>query len=62
MKGVTSEMDYVSFYAERGVTSISDIWGTRHGVTESDEPMIIMSKSMYKGFKYYSRYKDNRDW
>lgn len=62
MKGVTSEVDYVSFFAERGVTYIKDVWGVEHDVTEDAEPMVIMSKSMYKGFGYFNRNKDATDW
>ena len=40
-KGVFNEMDYVSFYEERGVTEITDIWGIKHSVTRDAEPMFI---------------------
>jgi len=62
IKGLTSEVDYVSFYAERGVTSIKDIWGVEHDVTPYAEPMIILSESMYKGKKYFQRTKTYEDW
>ena len=62
IKGLTCEVDYPTFYAERGVTSIKDIWGVSHDVTPDAEPMIILSKSMYKGFKYFQTNKDATDW
>lgn len=62
IKGVTSEMDYPSFFAERGVTQIVDIWGQVHDVTSNAEPAIIMCESMYKGYKYFKNYGDIRDW
>lgn len=62
IKGLSHEIDYVKFYAERGVTEIVDVWGVRHGVTEADEPMMIITESMYKGLKYFKEYGDSRDW
>lgn len=62
IKGLTSEVDYPSFYAERGIDSIKDIWGVCHDVTPDAEPMIILSKSMYKGFKYFQRTGTYADW
>ena len=62
IKGVTSEMDYESFYEERGITTIKDIWGQEYSVTKGSEPLIIMSESMYKGYKYFKKYDDYRDW
>lgn len=62
IKGVTHEMDYISFFQERGVTEIVDIWGVRHDVSPSSLPAIIMCESMYKGFKYFKRNGDVSDW
>lgn len=62
IKGLTSEVDYTSFYVERGVSHITDIWGVEHDVTPDAEPMIILSKSMYKGVKYFQRTKTHEDW
>lgn len=62
IKGLTCEVDYPSFYAEKGVTAIKDIWGVSHDVTPDAEPMIILSKSMYKGFKYFQFTKGASDW
>ena len=59
IKGVTHEMDYESFFAEHGITEITDVWGVKH---DFSEPMIIMSESMYKGKKYFQQYSDSRDW
>lgn len=62
IKGVIHEMDYTSFFEERGVKEITDIWGIKHSVVPDAEPMIIMCESMYKGYKYFKHYGDSRDW
>lgn len=62
IKGLSHEIDYVTFFAEHGVTEITDIWGVKHGVGADDEPMMIMTESMYKGKKYFKKYGDARDW
>lgn len=59
VKGVTHEVDYTTFYKERGITEITDVWGMKHKI---DEVMIIMGESMYKGIKYFKKYGDYRDW
>lgn len=59
IKGLTHEMDYEAFYAERGVSQIQDVWGVWH---DFSEPMIILTESMYKGIKYFKTYGDERDW
>lgn len=59
IKGVTNEVDYETFFRERGVTEITDIWGVRHGFTE---PMILMTESMYKGRPYFEKNGDASDW
>ena len=62
IKGLTAEIDYESFFAERGVTELEDIWGVRHDVSPGAEPMIILSESMYKGRKYFQKSKSFSDW
>lgn len=62
IKGLSCEVDYESFFAERGVTTITDIWGAEHDVTPGAEPMLILSKSMYKGFAYYKNTGGISDW
>ena len=59
IKGVLHEMDYPSFFSECGVSTITDIWGVEH---DAAEPMMILTESMYKGFKYFKHYGDSRDW
>lgn len=59
VKGVTHDFNYTDFLLERGITHITDIWNVKHSVLE---PMIILTKSMYKGYKYFQKYKDSRDW
>lgn len=62
IKGVTHEMDYPTFFAERGVTEICDVWGMKHNVRPDAAPAIIMCESMYKGMKYFKKNKDYTDW
>ena len=59
IKGVTHEVDYTSFLKERDVKYIKDIWGVSHDV---DEPMIIISESMFKGYKYFNKTGTYDDW
>ncbi len=59
IKGMSHEIDYESFFSERGLTSITDIWGEKHSI---HHPMIIMCESMYKGFKYFNRTNTKEDW
>lgn len=62
IKGVSHEVDYEQFFADRGITSIKDIWGVEHSVSPGSEPMIILSESMYKGVKYFKRTGNYEDW
>ena len=62
LKGCVSMMDYESFFEERGVRYITDIWGVQHDVTRGSEPMIIILESMYKGLKYFNRTGTIEDW
>lgn len=59
IKGVTHEVDYTAFYKERGIRYIRDVWGVSHDV---EEPMIIISESMYKGYKYFNKTGTFEDW
>lgn len=62
IKGVTHEIDYVEFFKEHGVSSITDVWGESHSVLSDAPPMIIITESMYKGLKYFKNKGDHRDW
>lgn len=59
IKGLLHTMDYTSFYRERGITHIKDIWGIKHSV---EEPMIILQPQMWKCSKYFKRNNDYTDW
>ena len=59
VKGVTHDFNYTIFFIERDIETITDIWGESHSVYE---PMIILTKSMYKGYGYFNKYGDVRDW
>jgi hypothetical protein len=59
VKGVTHQFDYTNYLVERGVEVIVDIWGMEHSVYE---PMMIITKSMYKGFPYFKQTGTIEDW
>lgn len=59
IKGLVHEVDYTKFFHERGISMIKDIWGVEHNV---DDPMIILTLSMYKGFKYFKEKGTYEDW
>ena len=59
IKGLLSEIDYTEYFDEHGIDFIQDIWGKWHDV---HEPMIILTKSMYKGFKYFKQKGTYQDW
>lgn len=58
-KGVSHEMNYTQFFNERGIKYIKDIWGVEHSV---DDVMIIMTESMFKGYKYFNNTGTIEDW
>ena len=62
IKGVSHELDYKSFYQERGVTEIVDVWGVHHDVSPASEPAMILPVSMYKGYKYFNNTGTYEDW
>ena len=59
LKGLSHSVDYESFFTERGVDFIQDIWGKWHSIHDK---MFILTESMYKGYKYFKKYGDSRDW
>ena len=59
IKGVTHKFDYTEFWYRRGVEFITDIWGQQHSIYEA---MIILTKSMYKGFGYFKQKGTYEDW
>lgn len=59
IKGLLSEMNYTVYYEEHRIDFIQDIWGKWHDI---HEPMIILTKSMYKGFKYFKQKGNYQDW
>ena len=62
LKGVIHAMDYQSFYAERGVESVKDIWGVEHDVGPGAEPMVILTEGQYKFYKYFNKTGTSADW
>ena len=62
IKGMSHEVDYEAFFQERGVEFIKDIWGVWHDVRVGSTPMIIVTESMYKGYKYFKQSDNKQDW
>lgn len=58
-KGITHDFNYTEFFESMGIYEITDIWNEKHSIYE---PMIIFTESMYKGFKYFKKFGDIRDW
>jgi hypothetical protein len=59
VKGLSITVDFKRFYADRGIEYITDIWGQEHDVQKVD---CIWTRSMYKGYKYFSTNNDYSDW
>lgn len=59
IKGISIAVDFKGFYREKGVSTITDIWGRKHNVDDID---IILTKSQYKGLKYFKIKGDYSDW
>lgn len=62
LKGMIHQFDYESFFAERGVRFITDIWGVQHDVSPGSEPKMFCLESMYKGLKYFKKTGTIADW
>lgn len=62
LKGMIHQFDYETFFAERGVRFITDIWGVQHDVSPGAEPLMICLESMYKGYKYFKKTGTIADW
>jgi len=62
IKGLSIEVDYETFFAEHGITEITDIWGMKHSVAPGSEPLCIWFESMYKGKKYFKDTGTYADW
>ena len=59
IKGLVSQVDYTAYYKDAGVDFIQDVWGRWHSV---EDRMIILTKSMYKGYKYFKDKGTYSDW
>lgn len=62
IKGCSHEVDYVKYFRSVNITEISDIWGVKHSVTADAEPIMIITESMYKGYKYFKNTGTVADW
>lgn len=58
-KGMTHEVDFKLWFQEHKINTITDIWGTEYPIEKVD---MIITKSFYKGYKYFLKYKDKNDW
>lgn len=59
VKGIAIAVDFKSFYKEKGVKVIKDLWGMEHNVDDID---VILTESQYKGCKYFKQKGDYSDW
>lgn len=59
-KGMTHEIDFKKWFKEETkLSTITDVFGITHNIQDVD---IIITKSFYKGYKYFYKYGDYRDW
>lgn len=59
IKGLAIAVDFKGYYKEHSITEITDIWGHKHKVDDID---IILTKSQFKGYKYFKVNGDYSDW
>ena len=59
IKGLAVTFDFKGFFKERNIFTIKDIWGQEHNVDNID---IILTKSQYKGIKYFKKDGTYNDW
>lgn len=59
VKGLAVNIDFKSYYKEKNIHIIKDIWGKEHSVSDID---IILTKSQYKGFGYFKKDNNYNDW
>lgn len=59
IKGLLNEIDYCAYYSEHGVDFIQDVWGKWHS---TQDIMVIMTESMYKGMSYFKKDGTASDW
>lgn len=59
VKGISVAVDFKRFYKEHNISTITDIWGKEHNVDDID---IILTKSQFKGFKYFKQNGTYSDW
>lgn len=57
VKGMLHQVDFKDFLKEAGTTTITDIWGVQHSISDAD---IILTKSMFKGFGWLK--ENGKDW
>lgn len=59
VKGIAIAVDFKGYYKAHGITHITDIWGHKHNVDDID---VILTKSQFKGYKYFGINHDYSDW
>ena len=58
-KGLATRIDFVRYGQDHGIEQIKDIWGEQHNLCDID---LILTRSTWKGEKYFVKYGDRRDW
>lgn len=55
-KGVIHTIDFTNFWHEHGIREITDIWGKKHSIYNSN--LVILTRSMTKCIKYFKSWDD----
>lgn len=58
-KGLATRIDFERYGLEHGIETVKDIWGQEHSLAEVD---LILTRSAWKGEKYFTKYGSYRDW
>ena len=58
-KGLATRFNFSAYCAAHNIVSIKDIWGEEHDIDSID---LILTRSTWKGEKYFVKFKDYRDW
>lgn len=58
-KGLATKIDFERYCFEHGKQTLTDIWGHEHNVSEIE---LVLTRSAWKGEKYFTKYGDYRDW
>lgn len=59
VKGLSVVFDFKKYFREKEIFKIKDIWGQEHFIDDVD---IILTKSQFKGIKYFKKDGSYNDW